>query len=87
MVISGKDQQLPRTIREVVNVNYAKSGRLLQWNLRRAKPTNPDDGSLEQQVQSLIDDPANKRLEKLKPSYVSSPVLNQTVKSGLASLV
>ena len=86
MVISGKDQQLPGTIREVVNVNYAKSGRLLQWNLRRAKP-NPDDGSLEQQVQSLIDDPANKRLEKLKPSYVSSPVLNQTVKSGLASLV
>jgi hypothetical protein len=27
-----------------------------------AKPKNPNDGSLEQQVQSVIDDPENKRL-------------------------
>jgi hypothetical protein len=27
-----------------------------------ARPINPNDGSLEQQVQSLIDDPENKRL-------------------------
>jgi hypothetical protein len=71
-------------ITKELDIKYAATTAVLQHG---AKPTNPDDGSLEQQVQSLIDDPANKRFEKLKPSYVSSPVLNQTVKSGLASLV